>query len=60
MSVVRLPIPYPLDRRDLREGEWTEDQLLADAKAAGYWVTRRMIRAWVKQGMLPAPKKGTE
>lgn len=49
---------YPLDRfEELQRLGWDEDTLIAEAREAGWIVTRRMVRAWVSQGMLPPPRK---
>jgi len=52
---------YPLDRKDeLERLGWDEDTLIAEAKAAGWFVNRKMVRAWVRNGMLPPPKRRCE
>lgn len=49
---------YPLDRYDeLQRLGWDEDTLIREARQAGWYVNRRMVRNWVRLGMLPPPTK---
>lgn len=49
---------YPLDRADeLRAVGYDLDELIAEAKRNGYYLSRRMVQAWIRAGMLPPPLK---
>jgi hypothetical protein len=45
---------HPLDKTpELRRRGWNTEQLIAEAKDAGYVITRELIKAWAESGMLP-------
>jgi hypothetical protein len=45
---------YPLDKTtELRRRGWDTKELIAEAKDAGYVITRELIKAWADAGMLP-------
>jgi hypothetical protein len=60
VSEKKRPYVYPIDRADeLKITGWTEDGLIREASEAGYIVTKTMIRAWVKNGLIPPPNGST-
>jgi hypothetical protein len=49
---------HPLDRvRELRRTGWDVDGLIREMRTAGYIVTKHIVKAWVKNGLLPPPRK---
>ncbi len=49
---------HPLDRvHELRRAGWNVDELIREMRAAGYIVTKHIVKAWVKNGLLPPPRK---
>jgi hypothetical protein len=49
---------HPLDRvQKLRETGWEMDGLIREMRTAGYIVTKHIVKAWVKNGLLPPPRK---
>ena len=58
--VARNPTRYihPLDRvQELRRTGWDVDGLIREMRTAGYIVTKHIVKAWVKNGLLPPPTK---
>ena len=59
-DAVRNPTSYihPLDRvQELRRTGWDVDGLIREMRTAGYIVTKHIVKAWVKNGLLPPPRK---
>jgi hypothetical protein len=49
---------HPLDRvQELRRTGWDVDSLICEMRTAGYIVTKHIVKAWVKNGLLPPPRK---
>jgi hypothetical protein len=49
---------HPLDRvQELRGTGWEMDGLIREMRMAGYIVTKHIVKAWVKNGLLPPPRK---
>jgi hypothetical protein len=49
---------HPLDRvPELRRTGWDMDGLVREMRRAGYIVTKHIVKAWVKNGLLPPPRK---
>ena len=49
---------HPLDRvPELRSAGWDMDGLIREMRRAGYIITKRIVGAWVKNGLLPPPRK---
>jgi hypothetical protein len=49
---------HPLDRvQELRRTGWDVDALIRELRTAGYIVTKHIVKAWVKNGLLPPPRK---
>jgi hypothetical protein len=49
---------HPLDRvQELRRTGWDINGLIREMRTAGYIVTKHIVKAWVKNGLLPPPKK---
>ena len=49
---------HPLDRvQELRRTGWDVDALIREMRTAGYIVTKHIVKAWVKNGLLPPPRK---
>jgi hypothetical protein len=49
---------HPLDRvPELRRMGWNMDGLVREMRRAGYIVTKQIVKAWVKNGLLPPPTK---
>jgi hypothetical protein len=49
---------HPLDRvPELRRTGWDIDGLVREMRTAGYIVTKHIVKAWVKNGLLPPPRK---
>jgi hypothetical protein len=48
---------YPLDRvPELRRTGWNMNELVREVRAAGYIITKRIVKGWVKNGLLPPPR----
>ena len=48
---------HPLDRvQELRRTGWVMDEMIREMRTAGYIVTKRIVEAWVKNGLLPPPE----
>jgi hypothetical protein len=59
-AVAQNPTSYlhPLDRvQELRRTGWNIDELIREMRTAGYIVTKHIVKAWVKNGLLPPPRK---
>ena len=59
-GVARNPTSYihPLDRvQELPRTGWDMDGLVREMRIAGYIVTKSIVKAWVKNGLLPPPRK---
>jgi hypothetical protein len=49
---------HTLDRvPELRRTGWDMDGLVREMRKAGYIITKRIVKAWVKNGLLPPPRK---
>jgi hypothetical protein len=52
---------HPLDRAaEFKQWGWDLDELIREARAAGWVVSRRVVRGWVRAGMLPPPGRRTD
>jgi hypothetical protein len=61
-GVAQQPTNYihPLDRvQELRGTGWDVDGLIREMRTAGYIVTKSIVKAWVKNGLLPPPSSVT-
>ena len=59
-GVAQNPVSYihPLDRvQELHRTVWDVDALIREMRIAGYIVTKSIVKAWVKNGLLPPPRK---
>ena len=59
-AVARNPTNYihPLDRvPELRRTGWDMDGLIREMRTAGYIVTKSIVKAWIRNGLLPPPGK---
>jgi hypothetical protein len=49
---------HPLDRvPELRRTGWDMDGLIREMRMAGYIITKSIVKAWVRNGLLPPPRK---
>ena len=49
---------HPLDRvQELRGTGWDVDALIREMRTAGYIVTKSIVKAWIRNGLLPPPRK---
>ena len=59
-GVAQHPVNYihPLDRvQELRKTGWAMDGLIREMRTAGYIVTKSIVKAWIRNGLLPPPRK---
>jgi hypothetical protein len=49
---------HPLDRvQELRRTGWDVDGLIREMRIAGYIVTKSIVKAWIRNGLLPSPPR---
>ena len=49
---------HPLDRvQELRRTGWDVDGLIREMRIAGYIITRSIVKACIRNGLLPPPRK---